>query len=95
MTRRTALALPALVLGGALLAGPIASCARNPVTGKNELSLVSESQEIEMGRQASQEVAQTHRLRGRSRAAGVRRGHRQADGGQVGAARSCPGNSTW
>ena len=59
MTRRTALALPALVLGGALLAGPIASCARNPVTGKNELALVSESQEIEMGRQASQEVAQS------------------------------------
>ena len=59
MTRRTALALPALLLGGALLAGPIASCARNPVTGKNELSLVSEGQEIEMGRQASQEVAQT------------------------------------
>jgi predicted Zn-dependent protease len=34
-------------------------CARNPVTGKNELSLVSESQEIEMGRQSAQEVAQT------------------------------------
>ncbi len=59
MNRRTALALPVLVLGGALLAGPIASCARNPVTGKNELSLVSEAQEIEMGRQASQEVAQS------------------------------------
>ena len=59
MNRRTALALPVLVLGGALLAGPIASCARNPVTGKNELALVSEGQEIEMGRQASLEVAQT------------------------------------
>ena len=59
MTRRTVLAFPALLLGTALLAGPIASCARNPVTGKNELSLVSEGQEIEMGRQASQEVAQT------------------------------------
>jgi predicted Zn-dependent protease len=34
-------------------------CARNPVTGKNELSLVSESQEIEMGRQSAQQVAQT------------------------------------
>jgi hypothetical protein len=29
------------------------SCARNPVTGKSELSLVSESQEIQMGQQAS------------------------------------------
>jgi len=35
------------------------SCARNPVTGKSELSLVSESQEIQMGQQAAQEVAQT------------------------------------
>ena len=37
----------------------MASCARNPVTGKNELSLVSEGQEIQMGQQAAQEVAQT------------------------------------
>ena len=59
MTRRTVLALPALLLAGGLLAGPVASCARNPVTGKNELSLVSESQEIQMGQQAAQEVAQT------------------------------------
>src|SRR5688500_990233 len=59
MTRRTVLALPSLLLGAALVAGPVASCARNPVTGKNELSLVSEGQEIEMGRQASQEVAQS------------------------------------
>ena len=56
MTRR---AVPALLLVAALAAGPIASCARNPVTGKNELSLVSESQEIQMGQQAAQEVAQT------------------------------------
>jgi len=34
-------------------------CARNPVTGKSQLSLVSESQEIEMGRQSAQQVAQT------------------------------------
>ena len=59
MTRRTVLALPALLLAGGLLAGPVASCARNPVTGKNEISLVSESQEIQMGQQAAQEVAQT------------------------------------
>ena len=59
MTRRTVLAFPALLLGAALAAGPIASCARNPVTGKNEISLISEGQEIEMGRQAAQEVAQS------------------------------------
>ena len=59
MTRRTVLALPALLLAGGLVAGPVASCARNPVTGKNELSLVSEGQEIQMGQQAAQEVAQT------------------------------------
>jgi predicted Zn-dependent protease len=52
MTRRTVLAYPALLLA-------IASCARNPVTGKNELALVSEGQEIQMGQQAAQEVAQT------------------------------------
>jgi hypothetical protein len=57
MTRRFAFAamlLPSL-LGGSLTAG----CARNPVTGKSEISLISESQEIEMGRQAAQEVAQS------------------------------------
>jgi predicted Zn-dependent protease len=46
-----------------LLAGTLAlapsGCARNPVTGKNQLSLVSESQEIEMGKQSAQQVAQT------------------------------------
>ncbi len=52
MTRRTVLAS----LAGAVL---FAGCARNPVTGKNEISLVSEGQEIEMGKQGAQEVAQT------------------------------------
>jgi predicted Zn-dependent protease len=59
MTRRTVLAFPALLFAAGLVAGPVASCARNPVTGKNELSLVSENQEIQMGQQAAQEVAQT------------------------------------
>jgi hypothetical protein len=35
----------------------LAACATNPVTGKSQLSLVSEAQEIEMGRQGAQEVA--------------------------------------
>ncbi len=38
-------------LGAAVLLG---ACATNPVTGRRELSLVSEAQEIQMGRQASQ-----------------------------------------
>jgi predicted Zn-dependent protease len=67
MTRRTVLALPALpsrrlgagLLAAVLAAGPIASCARNPVTGKNEISLVSEGQEIQMGQQAAQQVQQS------------------------------------
>jgi predicted Zn-dependent protease len=37
----------------------LTACATNPVTGRRELSLVSESQEIEMGRQAAVEVRQT------------------------------------
>ena len=36
-------------LTAALLLSSIASCARNPVTGKNELQLVSEQQEIQIG----------------------------------------------
>ena len=66
MTRRAVLAFPtsslrlgAGLLGAALVAGQIASCARNPVTGKNEISLVSESQEIQMGQQAAQQVEQS------------------------------------
>ena len=37
----------------------ISTCATNPVTGKSEFSLVSESQEIAMGRESSVQVAQT------------------------------------
>lgn len=57
MTRRLAyisLLVPTLLIGTG-----VGSCARNPVTGKNELSLVSESQEIQMGQEASKEVAQS------------------------------------
>jgi predicted Zn-dependent protease len=41
------------------LAAGLAFCARNPVTGKSELALVSESQEIEMGKAYSQQVIQS------------------------------------
>lgn len=37
----------------------LAACATNPVTGRREFSLISESQEIEMGRSAAQEVRQS------------------------------------
>ena len=36
-----------------------AGCAMNPVSGRNELALISESQEIEMGRQGAADVAAT------------------------------------
>jgi predicted Zn-dependent protease len=41
------------------LLGALAACATNPVTGKRELSLVSESQEIAMGQEAAAEVRQS------------------------------------
>ncbi len=37
----------------------LVGCATNPVTGRRELSLISESQEITMGQQAAQEVRQS------------------------------------
>ncbi|HYA49299.1 MAG TPA: M48 family metallopeptidase, partial [Burkholderiales bacterium] len=40
-----------------LLAALAAACAVNPVTGKHELSLYSEAQEIQMGKQTDTEVA--------------------------------------
>jgi len=58
---RGSFALPSVLLAGlgaGLAAGPLA-CARNPVTGKSELSLVSEAQEIQMGQQGAKEVAQS------------------------------------
>jgi predicted Zn-dependent protease len=44
-----------LAVAGAVAAG----CARNPATGQNELMLVSESQEIQMGQQADSGVIQS------------------------------------
>ena len=59
MTRRLVfIRLSSFLLAGAVTLAPT-GCARNPVTGKSELSLVSESQEIEMGKQAEQDVAQS------------------------------------
>ena len=39
-----------------------ASCARNPVTGKRELALVSEAQEIQLGQQSAKQVEATMAL---------------------------------
>ena len=59
MSRRFAVVpFSTILLAGALAFAP-SGCARNPVTGKNEISLVSESQEIEMGRQSAQQVQQS------------------------------------
>jgi predicted Zn-dependent protease len=41
----------------ALLATHLAGCALNPATGRRELSLVGQDQEIQMGRDAAQDVA--------------------------------------
>jgi predicted Zn-dependent protease len=37
----------------------LVACARNPVTGERELALISESQEIQMGQDAAQQVEQS------------------------------------
>lgn len=51
LTRRAATG-PALALTSLLVAG----CATNPATGASELSLVGEQQEIQMGREADQQI---------------------------------------
>jgi predicted Zn-dependent protease len=48
---------PRRILLPATLAVIFATCATNPVTGKRELSLISESQEVQMGQEAAKEVA--------------------------------------
>src|SRR5439155_14053352 len=35
----------------------VAACATNPATGRRQISLVSEAQEIQMGREADQQVS--------------------------------------
>jgi predicted Zn-dependent protease len=45
-------------VAAAVLAAAV-TCATNPVTGRRELSLISESQEIAMGREAAQQVGQS------------------------------------
>jgi len=47
--------LPIVLLAGLVGVSALAGCARNPVTGKRELSLISREQEIAMGREAAPE----------------------------------------
>ena len=54
MLRGRARACAAAALAGVLAAG----CATNPVTGRRQLALISEAQEIQLGQQTSREVAQ-------------------------------------
>lgn len=50
---------PVFAFVAALATAGISSCATNPATGKPQLVLVSRQQEIDMGRQAAQQVRQT------------------------------------
>jgi predicted Zn-dependent protease len=44
------------IIGAVAAILAVAGCARNPVTGERELSLISQSQEISMGQEAAKEV---------------------------------------
>ena len=47
------------ILCAAVACAAFAACVRNPATGNLQLNLVSESQEIDMGKQAAQDVEQS------------------------------------
>ena len=49
---------PTRALGALLVSTALSTCATNPVTGKRELSFVSEGQEISMGRDYAGQVSQ-------------------------------------
>ncbi len=51
-----------LLAGCLLLALPLTHCATNPATGKKQLALISEAQEIEIGRGADQQVVAQYGL---------------------------------
>jgi predicted Zn-dependent protease len=56
LARRTTVLLAAASLG---LGAAITSCAVNPVTGQREFVMMSEAQEIELGREADQDVVRS------------------------------------
>ena len=45
-------------VAAALIGGSAAACAVNPVTGRRQLSLVSEAQEVQLGQQSAMQVSQ-------------------------------------
>lgn len=49
-----------LVMVAALLLAQLAGCARNPVTGKQQIALISEEQEIQYGRESHPQVLQQY-----------------------------------
>ncbi len=59
MAKRNVSRLAVIAIFSALAAG---ACATNPVTGKRELALISESQEIAMGRDADKEIVAAYGL---------------------------------
>lgn len=59
MTHRLLILLPTLAVVGALLA---TGCARNPVTGGSDFVMMSEDQEIALGRKASADVLKQYRV---------------------------------
>jgi predicted Zn-dependent protease len=56
LARRTTVLLAAASLG---LGAAVSSCAVNPVTGQREFVLMSEAQEIELGREADQDIVRS------------------------------------
>lgn len=61
MSRRGLRSIASLA-GLALLLAPLGGCAVNPATGRRQLSLISESREIAMGREADEEIVATYGL---------------------------------
>ena len=59
MTNKTPRIRPAAWVSAMVCAVVIAACATNPVTGKRELALMTEADEIALGKSAAQEVEQT------------------------------------
>ncbi len=57
MTHRSTMVFVAAALTSAALI--VAACATNPVTGRRELALVTQSQEIQIGREGSRDVARS------------------------------------
>lgn len=51
--------IPRVLLALAGMAMFLGSCARNPVTGRQEISLIGEEREVEMGREAAEQAMQT------------------------------------